>query len=567
MPRCIRRSRSTSPSSRRNSTMRVSFRGSGAQRYPRRGSSPSRIAETADNASSQVRSWTAAGRPTSSSATRGHRVRAGDADVDRARRLAPSCGPGPATPVVLTAYVAPVTPPRPVGHRPRALGRDHAVPWRPARAGRPSRSVFSDGGVGHHPADVVSRRARHRRQQRRQPAAGQRLRGRQRRSARRAAGAWTSARASVMPAMLASLAVAASLADMALPIEDYALIGDRHTAALVGPRRLGRLAVPAPVRLPRLLRRAARHRGARPLAALPGRRVRRRPGATSTHSTVLETTFTTDTGDGHAGRPDADRRRPGRPGPPRHRRRGHGADAARVGRPHRLRRGPALGAPAHHRRRARSSPPSPAPTSWCCAAPGSRRPPTAGTSTSSTSSEGDELTFSTTWVPSYVDRAGPGRHRRPDRGHPAGRGGVGLARRARDVPHADVVRRSLLTLRLLTHERDRRHRRRADHLPARGLRRRAQLGLPLLLAARRRAHPRGAARAPATPTRRGSGGTGCCGRSPATPRTCRSCTPSTAPGGCPSATLDHLPGYAGSPAGPDRQRRRRRSARPTCSAR
>ena len=59
-------------------------------------------------------------------------------------------------------------------------------------------------------------------------------------------------------------------------IEDYALIGDMQTAALVEPRRLGRLAVPAPVRLGRVLRRAARRRAQRVLAHLPDGR--RRPG-------------------------------------------------------------------------------------------------------------------------------------------------------------------------------------------------------------------------------------------------------------------------------------------------
>ncbi len=124
-----------------------------------------------------------------------------------------------------------------------------------------------------------------------------------------------------------------------------------------------------------------------------------------------------------------------------------------------------------------------------------------------------------------------------------------LGRRAAtdDVPHADVVRRSLLTLRLMTHERHRRHRRGADHLAARGLRRRAQLGLPLLLAARRRPHPRVAARRRATPTR-----PTLWRRLAAARRRRRPRRPADhvrrrrRRGACPSATLDHLPGYAGS---------------------
>ena len=113
---------------------------------------------------------------------------------------------------------------------------------------------------------------------------------------------------------------------MALPIEDYALIGDRHTAALVGTQRLDRLAVPAALRLPRLLRRAARHRRPRPLAAGPGGTRRTRRAATSATRALLETTFTTDDRRGHAARPDADRRRPRRRRPP-----GHGRRAARSG--------------------------------------------------------------------------------------------------------------------------------------------------------------------------------------------------------------------------------------------
>ena len=62
---------------------------------------------------------------------------------------------------------------------------------------------------------------------------------------------------------------------------------------------------------------------------------------------------------------------------------------------------------------------------------------------------------------------------------------------------------------------DRRNRRRADDVAARGPRRRAQLGLPLLLAARRDAHAARAARRRLH--RRGAtpGGTGCCAPSPA----------------------------------------------------
>ena len=55
-------------------------------------------------------------------------------------------------------------------------------------------------------------------------------------------------------------------------IEDYAMIGDCQTAALVGTRRLDRLAVLAALRFRRLLRGAPRHAGSRPLADRAARR-------------------------------------------------------------------------------------------------------------------------------------------------------------------------------------------------------------------------------------------------------------------------------------------------------
>ena len=54
-------------------------------------------------------------------------------------------------------------------------------------------------------------------------------------------------------------------------IEDYALLGGLHAAALVGARTVHRLAVPAPVRLARLFRRAARRPRARAAGGWPQR--------------------------------------------------------------------------------------------------------------------------------------------------------------------------------------------------------------------------------------------------------------------------------------------------------
>ena len=125
------------------------------------------------------------------------------------------------------------------------------------------------------------------------------------------------------------------------------MIGDRHTAALVGTQRLDRLALPAALRLPGLLRGAAR----RPRTTATGSSCpvgdyevsRRYVG----DSAALETTFTTDTGvvtlldvmPTGDDRIDLVRRVTGV--------RGHGPDAPRVGGPVRLRHGQAVGpAPA-----------------------------------------------------------------------------------------------------------------------------------------------------------------------------------------------------------------------------
>ena len=93
---------------------------------------------------------------------------------------------------------------------------------------------------------------------------------------------------------------------------------------------------------------------------------------------------------------------------------------------------------------------------------------------------------------------------------------------------------------------DRRNRRGADDVAPREGRRGAQLGLPLLLAARRDAD---AARVPQrrlSSRRLGPGGCGCCAPPRAIRRRCRSCTASAGERRLVETTLDWLPGFAGS---------------------
>ena len=100
----------------------------------------------------------------------------------------------------------------------------------------------------------------------------------------------------------------------------------------------------------------------------------------------------------------------------------------------------------------RSSSRWPVPTSSCCAGRSSRTARTGHHRDEFDLTAGDEMTFSTTWVRSWRDLPEPlGFDDRID-GHAASEHDAGPDAAPTDVPHADLVRRSLLTLRLMTHD-------------------------------------------------------------------------------------------------------------------
>ena len=190
---------------------------------------------------------------------------------------------------------------------------------------------------------------------------------------------------------------------MALPIEDYALIGDRGTAALVGrDGSIDWLCLPrfdSPACFAALL--GTEENGRWLLAPADDVVATSRQYVDGT--ACLETTFTVaggevvlldvmPVGDDRADvvrRLDVHAR--------------HGADPARLGGAHRLRPRAAVGEPGADRTATRSSSRSPVPTSSCCAGRSCPHGHDGHHSDEFEMTAGDEVTFSTTWVRSWRD--------------------------------------------------------------------------------------------------------------------------------------------------------------------
>ena len=319
---------------------------------------------------------------------------------------------------------------------------------------------------------------------------------------------------------------------MSSRIEDYALIGNLETAALVGRDGsidwLGMPRFDSPAFFAALLGTP----GARTLAggagAAPARVTRRYRGDTI----ILETTFETD--DGCVCLIDFMSRRPGASDLVRIVRGLRGAVPMRTELVVRYDYGSRRavgGAPA---RRARATSRR-GRTGWHSPRAVPLRGEDMRTVGEFTVAAGAEVSFSLTWSRSY--RPSPSA---VDAADGAERSGVALERMGRAAARARTLGRGGVPLAADAQGAgalgNRRHRRRRHHVAAGEDRRRAQLGLSLLLAARCHADAAMRCWAPASSTRRGPGATGCCAPRPGSPPTCRSCTAWPASGGSTSTS-------------------------------
>ena len=303
---------------------------------------------------------------------------------------------------------------------------------------------------------------------------------------------------------------------MALPLEDYALIGDTtarrwwaRTARSTGCACRASTRAPASPRSWATRSTAAgasRPRGAGALRPppLPARHARARDGLRDRRRRRARHRLHADP---RAARPTSCASSQGVRGACPH---AHGARAAL-----RLRRDRSRGCARHRRRVCRHRR---ARTRSCCArrcrCTGEDSPPSATFAVG----RGERVPFVLTWYPlaraaARSDRSVRGARRRPRRWWHEWSAQC-CATKARTAERSCA---RCITLKALTYAPTGRHRRRADHLAARAARRRAQLGLPLLLAARRDVHAAGAAARRLSRRGRARGATGCCAPSPASP--------------------------------------------------